>query len=234
MTSWINYLLIKKNCEGRVGLCEVTGIDKLYTISYLWYPSIGTATVVVVGLIVSFITGPMSIDEVDSKYLIPLFDRLFCCLPASWRSTLRCHKEFQDPDDIKADEKETEIVIPAITKPDSAFAVSFKPDIVNGNGNVTSFGNGRGSLKNDFGIASDNTSDGVYKTLSTQFWIISIMSSTACYIIIHFQKPMGRTCAVVFPKHVRTSCRAVYFMKINIFSKKKKIKHNSKEKITRN
>ncbi|PVD36488.1 hypothetical protein C0Q70_03472 [Pomacea canaliculata] len=148
---------------------EVTGIDKLYTISYLWYPSIGTATVVVVGLIVSFITGPMSIDEVDSKYLIPLFDRLFCCLPASWRSTLRCHKEFQDPDDIKADEKETEIVIPAITKPDSAFAVSFKPDIVNGNGNVTSFGNGRGSLKNDFGIASDNTSDGVYKTLSTQF-----------------------------------------------------------------
>lgn len=60
-------------------------------------------------------------------------------------------------------------MIPAITKPDSAFTVSFKPDIVNGNGNVTSFGNGRGSVKNDYGIASDNTSDGVYKTLSTQF-----------------------------------------------------------------
>ena len=37
--------------------CGRSGIDLLYTVSYLWYPSIGAATVVVVGLIVSFITG---------------------------------------------------------------------------------------------------------------------------------------------------------------------------------
>ena len=34
-----------------------TGIDALYTVSYLWYPSIGMATAVIVGLIVSSITG---------------------------------------------------------------------------------------------------------------------------------------------------------------------------------
>ncbi|KAK7096189.1 hypothetical protein V1264_005513 [Littorina saxatilis] len=77
---------------------ELSGIQPLYTVSYLWYSSIGAATVVVVGLIVSFCTGPMSIDEVDPKYLIPLFDRLFCCLPASLRRTLRCKKEFPRPE----------------------------------------------------------------------------------------------------------------------------------------
>ena len=33
------------------------GIDRLYTMSYIWYSSLGVLTCVVVGLIVSFITG---------------------------------------------------------------------------------------------------------------------------------------------------------------------------------
>ena len=36
-------------------------------------------------------------DEVDPKYLIPLFDRIFCCLPESLRRKLRCNLHFQDP-----------------------------------------------------------------------------------------------------------------------------------------
>ena len=43
-------------------------------------------------------SGPMSMEEVDPKYLIPLFDRLFCCLPASWRRVLRCNREFPKRD----------------------------------------------------------------------------------------------------------------------------------------
>ena len=39
----------------------------------------------------------ISMTNVDPKYLIPLFDRLFCCLPERWRHTLRCNMEFQDP-----------------------------------------------------------------------------------------------------------------------------------------
>ncbi|XP_076438815.1 sodium-coupled monocarboxylate transporter 1-like [Babylonia areolata] len=83
---------------------SMSGLDVLYTVSYMWYPSIGAATVVVIGLIVSFITGESLVDEVDPKYLIPLFDRLFCCLPASLRRKLRCDRDFPKPEDIKAEE----------------------------------------------------------------------------------------------------------------------------------
>ncbi|XP_021356513.1 sodium-dependent multivitamin transporter-like isoform X3 [Mizuhopecten yessoensis] len=111
---------------------EITGISKLYTVSYLWYPSIGAATVVVIGLIVSFCTGANGTHDIDPKYLIPFFDRIFCCLPNSLLRKLRCNMEFPDPEDIKADEldeKDTDpsepgVVLSPITteKPDK------KPD----------------------------------------------------------------------------------------------------------
>lgn len=82
---------------------EPSGVELLYTVSYLWYPSIGMATSVVVGLLTSLVTGPMKVGEVDPKYLIPIFDRLFCCLPASWRRVLRCQQEFKNPKDIVPD-----------------------------------------------------------------------------------------------------------------------------------
>ncbi|XP_062612874.1 sodium-coupled monocarboxylate transporter 1-like [Saccostrea cucullata] len=88
----------------------IEGVDVLYTISYLWYPSIGTATVVIVGLFVSLITGLTPKDEVDSKYLIPFFDRIFCCLPGKCRRCLRCYIEYEDPEDIKA-EKDIEFSV---------------------------------------------------------------------------------------------------------------------------
>ena len=44
------------------------------------------------------LTGPMSLEEVDPKYLMPLFDRLFCCLPESLRQKLRCNLPFRDPE----------------------------------------------------------------------------------------------------------------------------------------
>ncbi|XP_041356385.1 sodium-coupled monocarboxylate transporter 1-like [Gigantopelta aegis] len=85
---------------------EISGISLLYTVSYLWLPSIGAATVVVVGLIVSFITGPMKVGDVDSKYMVPFFDRLFCCLPERVSRVLRCNQEFEDPEtsNVKEDE----------------------------------------------------------------------------------------------------------------------------------
>lgn len=38
-----------------------TGINKLYTLSYMWYTALGIVTTVVVGLIVSFISGNMTL-----------------------------------------------------------------------------------------------------------------------------------------------------------------------------
>ncbi|XP_048750733.2 sodium-coupled monocarboxylate transporter 1-like [Ostrea edulis] len=82
----------------------IEGLDVLYTISYVWYPAIGAATVVFVGLLVSLVTGLTPKDEVDSRYLIPLFDRIFCCLPVQLRRCLQCYIEFKDPEDIKAEQ----------------------------------------------------------------------------------------------------------------------------------
>lgn len=66
----------------------------------------------IVGLIVSVFTGLTPKEEVDSRYLIPLFDRIFCCLPGSCRRCLRCHIEYEDPDDIKA-ENDVEFTVDA-------------------------------------------------------------------------------------------------------------------------
>lgn len=42
------------------------GIQHLYTVSYLWYPAIGATTTVVIGLIVSFITGKGAVEQAVS------------------------------------------------------------------------------------------------------------------------------------------------------------------------
>ncbi|XP_078329162.1 sodium-coupled monocarboxylate transporter 1-like [Crassostrea virginica] len=89
---------------------SVEGLDVLYTISYLWYPSIGAAAVVIVGLLVSLLTGLTPKEEVDSRYLIPFFDRIFCCLPGKCRYCLRCNIDYEDPDDIKA-ENDVEFIV---------------------------------------------------------------------------------------------------------------------------
>lgn len=48
-------------------LCVETrsGIDELYTLSYLWYTAVGILTTVVVGIIVSFLTGIPSMHVFD-------------------------------------------------------------------------------------------------------------------------------------------------------------------------
>ncbi|KAK7096188.1 sodium-coupled monocarboxylate transporter 1-like isoform X1 [Littorina saxatilis] len=148
---------------------EASGIELLYTVSYLWYPSIGAATVIIVGLIVSFATGPMNIDEIDPKYLIPLFDRLFCCLPASWRRTLRCKKEFPRPEDIRAgddsDVYDSEFVVPTTDEKPSQqpFTVMATDVYPNGKGPLTSYDSlGEKDVGND-AVSTENMSNGTYK-----------------------------------------------------------------------
>jgi hypothetical protein len=61
-----------------------------YSVSYMWYTPIAVATVLVVGIIVSYITGPLKPNEVDPKLLIPISDVFCCCLPKRIRDWLRC------------------------------------------------------------------------------------------------------------------------------------------------
>ncbi|XP_035826896.1 sodium-dependent multivitamin transporter, partial [Aplysia californica] len=92
------------------------GLQWLYSISYLWYTGIGMIIVVVVGLPVSFLTGANSTHDIPAKYQIPVFSRIFCCLPNSWLRGLACNRDFPNPEDIRADEKDEEIIIDAPEK----------------------------------------------------------------------------------------------------------------------
>ncbi|XP_052790435.1 sodium-coupled monocarboxylate transporter 1-like isoform X2 [Mya arenaria] len=80
---------------------QISGVEHLYTLSYMWFASIGVAVSVIVGLIVSAITLPLlGRPEVDSKYLIPIFDRLFCYLPDKILAPLRCGRKYKHPQEI--------------------------------------------------------------------------------------------------------------------------------------
>ncbi len=61
-----------------------------YSVSYMWYTTIAVGTVMVIGIIVSYITGPLKPNEVDPKLLIPISDVFCCCLPKRIRDWLRC------------------------------------------------------------------------------------------------------------------------------------------------
>ncbi|XP_066264336.1 sodium-dependent multivitamin transporter-like [Branchiostoma lanceolatum] len=87
-------------------------IAELYTLSYMWYSATAFAVVVVVGLVVSFITGPNKPQQVDPRLICPVFDRLLCCLPLpeAWRHSLHCgvrHSQQEDQDQSAGDSPDT-------------------------------------------------------------------------------------------------------------------------------
>ncbi|XP_006814406.2 sodium-dependent multivitamin transporter-like, partial [Saccoglossus kowalevskii] len=76
-------------------------IADYYSISYLYYGGVAWIAVIVVGLIVSFITGPTKPEEVDPKTISPLADKCCCCLSASTRETLYCGVQFKVEEEEK-------------------------------------------------------------------------------------------------------------------------------------
>ncbi|XP_067325213.1 sodium-dependent multivitamin transporter [Anolis sagrei] len=69
---------------------RLTGLRKFYNLSYLWYSAHNSTTVIVVGLLVSLITGPMRGEDVNPRTIFPVLPRLLCCLPEKYRQKLRC------------------------------------------------------------------------------------------------------------------------------------------------
>ncbi|NXR09426.1 SC5A6 protein, partial [Semnornis frantzii] len=68
-----------------------TGLQKFYNLSYMWYSAHNSTTVIVVGLLVSLLTGecrrwggadsPTPAAAVDPRTIYPVLPRLLCCLP---------------------------------------------------------------------------------------------------------------------------------------------------------
>jgi len=82
---------------------DISGLQSVFLISYLWYPSIGMVTVVVVGLLITMVTNCHDPSEIPSKYLIPVFDRVMCCLPDKNLRILRCHRPLPEAEDEGCD-----------------------------------------------------------------------------------------------------------------------------------
>ncbi|XP_058020642.1 sodium-dependent multivitamin transporter isoform X1 [Ahaetulla prasina] len=69
---------------------RLTGLRKFYNLSYMWYSAHNSTTVIVVGLLVSLLTGPTRGRDVNPKTIFPVLPRLLCCLPAKYHEMLRC------------------------------------------------------------------------------------------------------------------------------------------------
>ena len=65
-----------------------SGLLRLYSVSFLWYSAIGAGVTIVIGLIVSACTGGMHEDDLDDELIIPLTERLCCCLPKRLRKKI--------------------------------------------------------------------------------------------------------------------------------------------------
>lgn len=68
---------------------ESDPLQRLYSLSYMWYSATAVLTVCSVGLIVSFLTGPKRAEDVDPKLICPLFDILFPYLPEAIKNPMR-------------------------------------------------------------------------------------------------------------------------------------------------
>jgi len=63
----------------------------IYRISYMWYALIGVVTAITVGMVVSFLTKPNSVEDVDSDLLTPVIHRF---LPSKAKHIeLHTHKQ---------------------------------------------------------------------------------------------------------------------------------------------
>ncbi|XP_029984557.1 solute carrier family 5 member 6a [Sphaeramia orbicularis] len=67
-----------------------TGVEALYSLSYMWYSAHNSATVVVVGLLVSLLTGPMKEKDLTPGTVYPVLGNLLFFLPDRYREKLCC------------------------------------------------------------------------------------------------------------------------------------------------
>ncbi|KAM4541843.1 solute carrier family 5 member 6 isoform 2-T2 [Odontesthes bonariensis] len=75
---------------GNVTQSRPSVLKRFYSLSYMWYSAFNCSTVILVGLIISFLTGPMREEDVTPGTIYPLFGKLFCFLPEHLKKKLCC------------------------------------------------------------------------------------------------------------------------------------------------
>ncbi|XP_066036309.1 sodium-dependent multivitamin transporter isoform X1 [Chamaea fasciata] len=67
-----------------------TGLQRFYSLSYMWYSAHNSTTVIVVGVLVSLLTGPTPAAALDPRTISPVLPWLLCCLPPKIRQWICC------------------------------------------------------------------------------------------------------------------------------------------------
>ncbi|NXA10632.1 SC5A6 protein, partial [Sapayoa aenigma] len=65
-----------------------TGLQRFYSLSYMWYSAHNSTTVILVGVLVSLLTGecravwgPTPAAALDPRTISPVVPMMLCCLP---------------------------------------------------------------------------------------------------------------------------------------------------------
>lgn len=86
--SYLNVTMPPSNLSHLTTLLSNQDIFPLYRISYMWYGVVGCMVAVIVGLVVSFITGRKKSEDLDINLLSPVVRNFFTSLPTSIRRKL--------------------------------------------------------------------------------------------------------------------------------------------------
>ncbi|XP_031732938.1 solute carrier family 5 member 6a [Anarrhichthys ocellatus] len=78
-----------------------SGVEALYSLSYMWYSAHNSTTVVVVGLLVSLLTGPMKEKDLTPGTVFPVMGTLLFFLPERYKEKLCCVTPLSTPQKTK-------------------------------------------------------------------------------------------------------------------------------------
>eukprot|EP00066_Takifugu_rubripes_P010611 XP_003978582.1 PREDICTED: sodium-dependent multivitamin transporter-like [Takifugu rubripes] len=67
-----------------------SALKRMYSLSYMWYSAFSCFSVITVGLIVSFLTGPMKEEDVMPGTIYPLLENMLSFLPKRLKKKLCC------------------------------------------------------------------------------------------------------------------------------------------------
>ncbi|KAG1670139.1 Sodium-coupled monocarboxylate transporter 1 [Nymphon striatum] len=86
-----SFLELNKTIDDLLPASKNEEILYIYRLSYLWLSAIAVVVVLIVGLLVSFITGRQDPKKLNPMLISPVFDILCCCLPGPLSERLGCH-----------------------------------------------------------------------------------------------------------------------------------------------
>ncbi|XP_012940323.1 sodium-dependent multivitamin transporter [Aplysia californica] len=69
---------------------DVSGLQLIYKLSFLWYPTFAVIISIITGVLVSAFTGWTTDSCVDSRLIYPVHKHLCCCMPRKARKWLNC------------------------------------------------------------------------------------------------------------------------------------------------